>query len=189
MLGTKTGQCKICKRKARTEWHHIISQYHSIRTGQEHLLDNPDNVIELCIRCHKQTTASMVRKRLTRIHGPVSRTRRRLPTAEEKRAARAEIHYNKKQQMYNSIEKMSERGVATIQKRQLPHRTIKRLRRYFPGEIGEIEMKMLYPPDHWLHSSEDYIPSISKRFEREWVWAPGGGAIRKEWLLAKGINW
>ena len=49
-------------------------------------------------------------------------------------------------------------------------------------EIGDIRMKMLYPPDHWLHSAEYYIPSMSKRFERDWVWAPGGGAIMKDWL-------
>ena len=60
----KIGACKICEKRGYTEWHHIISQYHSIRTGQEHLLQNPNNVIELCRRCHNQTTASMVRKRL-----------------------------------------------------------------------------------------------------------------------------
>ena len=84
--------------------------------------------------------------------------------------------------MYNSLEKMSERDAATTKKIQTPTRTIKRLRRFFPGEIGDIRMKMLYPPDHWLHSAEYYIPSMSKRFERDWVWAPGGGAIMKDWL-------
>ena len=52
-------------------------------------------------------------------------------------------------------------------------------------EIGDIRMKMLYPPDHWLHSAEYYVPSMSKRFERDWVWAPGGGAIMKDWLRTK----
>ena len=181
-LGKKTGFCKICKRTSRTEWHHIISQHHSIKTGQVHLLHNPDNVIELCIRCHKQTTASMVRKRLTRINGPITRTRPKRLSAEEKRNAKAKRRENKKKQMYNSLEKMSERDAATTKKIQTPTRTIKRLRRFFPGEIGDIRMKMLYPPDHWLHSAEYYIPSMSKRFERDWVWAPGGGAIMKDWL-------
>ena len=181
-LGKKTGFCKICKRASRTEWHHIISQHHSIKTGQVHLLHNPDNVIELCIRCHKQTTASMVRKRLTRINGPITRTRPKRLSAEEKRNAKEKIRVNKKKQMYNSLEKMSERDAATTKKIQTPTRTIKRLRRFFPGEIGDIRMKMLYPPDHWLHSAENYIPSMSKRFERDWLWAPGGGAIMKDWL-------
>ena len=88
MLTAKTGTCKICKSRGRTEWHHIISQYHSIRTGQEHLLHTPDNVIELCKRCHSQTTASMVRKRLTKKFGPVNRTRVRPLTSEQKKAAR-----------------------------------------------------------------------------------------------------
>jgi len=60
----KSGACKICEKRGYTEWHHIISRNHSIRTGQEHLLENPNNVIELCRVCHNQTTASMVRKRL-----------------------------------------------------------------------------------------------------------------------------
>ena len=190
MLGTKTGECKICKRKSRTEWHHIISQFHSIRTNQEHLLDNPDNVIELCIRCHKQTTASMVRKRLTKLHGPVTRTRRaRRPSPQEKTAARRNEAQDRRKRMQDSIEKMSKRGASTSHKRQSSHRTIKRLRRFFPGEVADIEMKMLYPTDHWLHSPQDFIPSLSKRFERDWVWAKGGGAHRKECLLQQNIKW
>ncbi len=191
MLGAKTGVCKICKKSSRTEWHHIISQHHSIKTGQNHLLHNPDNVIELCIRCHKQTTASMVRKRLTRLHGPVTRTRPKFLSPEEKREARKKQIGNKKKQMYDSLQRMSKRGVSTTKKTQTSSRTLKRLRRTFSGEIGDIDMKMLYPPDHWLYSAEHHLPSMSKRFERDWVWAPGGGAIRKEWLLARGIqgNW
>ena len=69
----KSGACKICEKRGYTEWHHIISRYHSIRTGQEHLLQNSNNVIELCRRCHNQTTASMVRKRLLK-EGVVMKT-------------------------------------------------------------------------------------------------------------------
>ena len=58
----KRGRCTICENEGYTEWHHIISRHHAIRTGQEHLLDNPLNTVELCKWCHDQTTASMVRR-------------------------------------------------------------------------------------------------------------------------------
>ena len=64
VLGKKVGICTICKKKGRTDWHHIISQHHARRTGQDSLISDPNNVIELCRKCHDQTTASMVRKRL-----------------------------------------------------------------------------------------------------------------------------
>ena len=66
VLERKTGNCKICKKKGWTEWHHIISQHHAKKTGQTHLISDPNNVIELCKKCHNQTTASMVRKRLNK---------------------------------------------------------------------------------------------------------------------------
>ena len=59
----KTGLCTICEKTGYTEWHHIISRHHAIRSHQEHLIDNPKNMIELCRVCHNQTTASMVRNR------------------------------------------------------------------------------------------------------------------------------
>ena len=77
----KSGACKICEKRGYTEWHHIISRYHSIRTGQEHLLQNSNNVIELCRRCHNQTTASMVRKRLLKEGVPMRTTSPRLRRA------------------------------------------------------------------------------------------------------------
>ena len=77
VLGRKTGICTICKKKGRTEWHHIISQHHAKKTGQKNLISNPDNVVELCRSCHNQTTASMVRKRLMREERGISIQRRR----------------------------------------------------------------------------------------------------------------
>ena len=76
VLGKKTGCCTICKKKGRTDWHHIISQHHARRTGQEELITDPNNVIELCRRCHDQTTASMVRKRLNKQGKPVKKSGR-----------------------------------------------------------------------------------------------------------------
>lgn len=54
----KTGQCRICDARGYTEWHHIISQGHARKTNQHTLLTNPGNVVELCKKCHNQTTAS-----------------------------------------------------------------------------------------------------------------------------------
>ena len=59
----KKGVCTICEHRGYTEWHHIISRHHAIKSGQDDLIENPNNMIELCKRCHDQTTASMVRKR------------------------------------------------------------------------------------------------------------------------------
>ena len=64
VLPRKNRRCTICKKTGYTEWHHIISQSHARKTGQLELLDNPRNLVELCRRCHNQTTASMVRNRL-----------------------------------------------------------------------------------------------------------------------------
>ena len=66
MSVVKTSICKICEKRGYTEWHHIISRNHAIMSGQEKLLKNPGNIVELCKNCHNQTTASMVRKRLMR---------------------------------------------------------------------------------------------------------------------------
>ena len=68
-LPKKSSSCTICKRRGYTEWHHIISKGHAIKSRQRELLTNRDNLIELCRRCHNQTTASMVRKRLLRGSG------------------------------------------------------------------------------------------------------------------------
>ena len=54
----KTRQCRICEVRGYTEWHHIISQGHARKTNQHRLLTNPGNVVELCKKCHNQTTAS-----------------------------------------------------------------------------------------------------------------------------------
>ena len=39
-LGIKTGRCRICEKEKETEWHHIISQHHAKKTGQDHLIYN-----------------------------------------------------------------------------------------------------------------------------------------------------
>ena len=55
---SKSGACRICGFQGYTEWHHIISRGHAIKTNQDDLIENPGNVVELCKTCHDQTTAS-----------------------------------------------------------------------------------------------------------------------------------
>ena len=181
MIGVKSGQCKICKKTGHTEWHHIISQHHAMRTGQTSLLHNPDNVIELCRRCHKQTTASMVRKRLTKIHGPLKRTVRKNPTNEEKRAARLKRQRDREKLVSDSLKCMNNRGAAILRKQSSARKTMKIFWRTYQNceEVSQIQIKSLYPPDHWMHSPSEYNRSLSMRFERDWLWVRGGGAISK----------
>tara|TARA_B100001250_G_scaffold398974_1_gene407848 strand:+ start:1043 stop:1669 length:627 start_codon:yes stop_codon:yes gene_type:complete len=189
-LLNKSGSCKICNRIGYTEWHHIISQHHSIKTGQRHLLKNPNNVIELCKKCHNQTTASMVRKRLTRKYGKItSRPRKKPLTAQEKRILREKKQLEEEKKIERSMEKLVARGAGVWLEKNDARRTIKRFRRLHLLSRGRrlvnslnvlgIEMIHLYPPDHWNHSPLDYSPSFSKRFERDWLWTLRGGAIQK----------
>ena len=187
-LMQKSGICKICKRSGRTDWHHIISQHHAIKTGQTHLLDNPDNVIEICRRCHNQTTASMVRKRLTRKYGRITSgpPRKRL-TPQEKRALREKKQKEKEKIIEESMRKIVARGGGLWIGKYRPSRAMEKFRLVHGGDVFGVEIENLYPPDHWLHSPERYSSSLSKRFERDWIWTLSGGAIQKSRLSPKKI--
>ena len=182
-LMQKSGICKICKRSGRTDWHHIISQHHAIKTGQTHLLDNPDNVIEICRRCHNQTTASMVRKRLTRKYGRITSgpPRKRL-TPQKKRALREKKQKEKEKRIEESMRKIVARGGGLWIGKYRPSRAMEKFRQVHGGDVLGVEIENLYPPDHWLHSPERYSGSLSKRFERDWMWTLSGGAIQKSRL-------
>ena len=179
----KSGICKICKRSGRTDWHHIISQHHAIKTRQVHLLDNPDNMIELCRKCHNQTTASMVRKRLTRKHGPINSgpSRKRL-TPQEKMAIREKIQREKVKRIEESMRKLAARGGGLWIGKYRPSRAMEKFRQIHGGDVLGVEIENLYPPDHWLHSPERYSSSLSKRFERDWMRTLNGGAFPKSRL-------
>jgi hypothetical protein len=182
-LMRKSGICKICKRSGRTDWHHIISQHHAIKTGQTHLLDNPDNVIEICRRCHNQTTASMVRKRLTRKYGRItSGPPRKHLTPQEKRALREKKQKEKEKIIEESMRKIVARGGGLWIGKYRPSRAMEKFRQVHGGDVFGVEIENLYPPDHWLHSPERYSSSLSKRFERDWMWTLSGGAFPKSRL-------
>jgi hypothetical protein len=57
-----TGVCKICEAEGKTEMHHIISQSKIKKIDKLDLLTNPNNIIELCKKCHDLTDSSIYRK-------------------------------------------------------------------------------------------------------------------------------
>ena len=176
----KSGICKICTRSGRTDWHHIISQHHAIKTRQIHLLDNPNNVIEICRRCHKQTTSYMVRKRLTRKYGRINRKppRKRL-TPQEKSVLKERKQKEEEKRIEESMQKIVARGSGLWIGKYRPSRAMEKFRQVHGGDVFGVEIENLYPPDHWLHSPERYSSSLSKRFERDWMWTLRGGAFPK----------
>jgi hypothetical protein len=58
----KKNVCRICNSMEDTEWHHIISQ-NRCRKINKKLIYNRGNIIELCIPCHNETTASLIKNR------------------------------------------------------------------------------------------------------------------------------
>ena len=182
-LMQKSGVCKICTRSGRTDWHHIISQHHAIKTGQTHLLDNPNNVIEICRRCHNQTTASMVRKRLTRKYGRInSKPPRKRLTPQEKMALKERKQKEEEKRIEESMQKIVARGGGLWIGKYRPSKAMEKFRQVHGGDVFGVEIENLYPPDHWLHSPERYSSSLSKRFERDWMWTLRGGAFPKSRL-------
>jgi hypothetical protein len=57
-----TGACKICQAKGKTEMHHIISKSQIMKMKQPDLLTNPNNIIELCKKCHYATDSHLYRR-------------------------------------------------------------------------------------------------------------------------------
>ena len=103
-LGKKTGRCRICEKERKTEWHHIISQHHAKKTGQDHLIYNPNNVVELCKICHNQTTASKSRYRL-KIKKEINQRKEYI---EKRKIERTRIKENQKQPRIENLEKERE---------------------------------------------------------------------------------
>lgn len=56
----KTGSCRICDYQGETELHHIISQERCKKIGKQEWINNPGNLVELCVSCHSLTTASLI---------------------------------------------------------------------------------------------------------------------------------
>ncbi len=61
---TKVGRCRICTKKRELDPHHIISQHRAKKINQEQLIRNPGNIVFICRKCHNQTTASLVRRKM-----------------------------------------------------------------------------------------------------------------------------
>ena len=209
-LPRKIGSCSICKKRGYTEWHHIISQHHAMRTGQEELLDNPDNLIELCKNCHDQTTASMVRKRLLKEgkrvkKQPSRRTKSATPLQQifQKQNGPSETRQQRNQRLREEAEKEKERvdnAIINLELRGVfwrnsPYNQLKHLLNYLNKVSSEDPLaekwnsilksnpgiSSLYPKDHWLHDSEIFEKKLSTEFEKDgFCWTINGGAWRKE---------
>ena len=208
-LPGKSGSCTICKRKGYTEWHHIISQHHAVRTGQDELLENPDNLIELCKSCHDQTTASMVRKRLLkqgkRIVKP-PRKGKNIPNGKKKSenlSAKSETRQERRQRIEAERKLEAERIEACISNLSLrgvfwkesPYNKLGQLVDYLRVVSSEDQLAerwfgvlnkspgvgALYPKDHWLHNEEEFDKSLSLEFEKDgFCWTTNGGVWRKD---------
>ena len=61
---TKVGRCRICTKKRELDPHHIISQHRAKKINQKQLIRNPGNIVFICRKCHNQTTASLVRRKM-----------------------------------------------------------------------------------------------------------------------------
>ena len=69
----KSGICSICLREGeKTEWHHIISQsrVNKLKPNEHNynndLINNSNNMIELCLPCHWQTDSNVYRRWMLR---------------------------------------------------------------------------------------------------------------------------
>ena len=188
-LPGKSGSCTICKRKGYTEWHHIISQHHAVRTGQDELLENPDNLIELCKSCHDQTTASMVRKRLLKQGKRIVKQPRKgknIPNGKKKSenlSAKSETRQERRQRIEAERKLEAERIEACISNLSLrgvfwkesPYNKLGQLVDYLRVVSSEDQLAerwfgvlnkspgvgALYPKDHWLHNEEEFDKSLS----------------------------
>jgi hypothetical protein len=125
----------------------------------------------------------MVRKRLTRKHGPInSRPSRKRLTPQEKMAIREKKQREKVKRIEESMRKLAARGGGLWIGKYRPSRAMEKFRQIHGGDVLGVEIENLYPPDHWLHSPERYSSSLSKRFERDWMWTLNGGAFPKSRL-------
>jgi len=203
-LPQKTKNCSICKKRGYTEWHHIISQHHAKKTGQDDLITNPDNLIELCKRCHDQTTASMVRKRLTKQGKPLKKATTRKKTAQHTRVRQTsksvvidrQNRKNEQNQIVEtSLETLELRGVLiqntprlriTLEKYLLAVKTEDELAEKWSEYFTTKRLQNLYPEDHWLHNSDIFDEEKSHDFENDgFYWLKNGRAWISELSVEK----
>lgn len=180
-LPAKTGTCSICKKKGSTDWQHIISQHHAKKTGRNDLLSNPDNAVELCRSCHDQTTASMVRKRLTKEKGPLKSSSRKSGKRTRKPAKIVtDPDALKSFKKRNSDFKKSKSAlIRRFVWKQSGGFTGKPLQNRINNslQLKGTKIEELYPPDHWLHNPKIYDSRKCAIFEGlGWRWTKDKGA-------------
>jgi hypothetical protein len=181
VLGRKTGECKICKKKGRTEWHHIISQNHAKKTGQPHLISDPNNVIELCRKCHNQTTASMVRKRLIREEGKktienrsiIERKRREEALAKRKAKNKLELE-RRKVSLVKEERRRTERKVQNderiIRKKQRKEERARLANEYEErkvNSINQLKERSVFIENPPSHKKRDFVRYLKQNLDND----------------------
>ena len=168
------------------------------------MFTDPGNLQELCRYHHDMTTASLTRKKLTKLHGPMkTQKRKRRLTAEERREAKAkqekerQVKFEKQEvERKASIEVLEERGVFYSMRKGRPsvrvtrkmfrraaRRKDEKAKKWFAvfETNGNRPLISLYPPDHWLHDPERYDANLSQEFEEDgYKWSGRGGAASEE---------
>ena len=198
----KTGECSIsgCSRTP-TDWHHIISQAQIITRGlPESMFTDPGNLQELCRYHHDMTTASLARKKLTKKYGQYkAKPRRTWEQRKEEKEKRIRELEKEKEEYFDSVvspslEKMFNRGAANPKKYKNMdnRRRDKRWKRMMENDKSRFSIPYhdmtivnAYPPDHWLHDSEEYDEEFSIEFENggNIVWTNCG------WFTNRSNKW
>ena len=198
----KTGECSIsgCSRTP-TDWHHIISQAQIITRGlPESMFTDPGNLQELCRYHHDMTTASLTRKKLTKKYGPY-KSKPRLTTEQRREIKKKKIEESKRKEeehfndvIHPSLEKMFNRGASNPKKHKNMNQYSKdkhwrkmmdNPKSRFSIQHQDMTIVNAYPPDHWLHNSEEYDEEFSIEFENggNIVWTNCG------WFTSRSNKW
>jgi len=101
-LPKKSRICSICSAEGKTEWHHIISQAKIKRLKEtDHnynndLLNNPNNLIELCKPCHEQTDSHIYWNWFNRLDKSKKRKSRNKRTRKKPDGRKGNANYKKR---------------------------------------------------------------------------------------------
>tara|TARA_B100001142_G_scaffold140352_1_gene141836 strand:+ start:600 stop:959 length:360 start_codon:yes stop_codon:yes gene_type:complete len=110
------GFCRICKKTARLDPHHIISQGHAKKTNQLDLITNKGNIVYICRPCHNQTTASKAWRKLNLYESEEDKLQRKVRDLEQENAKfRKELNKPPKSEN-SSLEKQFQKFFKKVKK-------------------------------------------------------------------------
>tara|TARA_B110000444_G_scaffold126707_1_gene119201 strand:- start:18663 stop:19082 length:420 start_codon:yes stop_codon:yes gene_type:complete len=108
--------CRICKRNARLDPHHIISQGHAKKTNQLDLITNKGNIVYICRSCHNQTTASKAWAKLNLYESEEDKIQRKVRALEQENTKfRKQLNKPPKSEN-NSLEKQFKKFLKNVKK-------------------------------------------------------------------------